>query len=97
MFWRYFWEFAKNNERLVENFDEIIRILWEKLKKHLILCRYSYFEKILHNVWKSLLTLWEYFEENWKNFCLPCFEKILKHYKKYFEEIFESLEKMIEE
>ncbi len=30
-------------------------------------------------------------------FCLSCFVKILTNYKKYFEEIFGNLQKMIEE
>ncbi len=46
---------------------------------------------------KNLLTLWEYFEENWKIFRFTCLVKILRNYKKYFEEIFGNLEKMIEE
>ncbi len=39
MFWGNFWEFAKNNERLVKNFDEIFeKILgkcWENVGKTL--------------------------------------------------------------
>ncbi len=100
----------ENSRKMLENLGKILReptnlldsfrskyqnILRKTEETFLILCRYSYFEKILLNVRKNLFTLWEYFEGNWKIFRLTCFVKILRNYKKYFEEMFGNLEKMI--